>query len=252
MYIEFMADVVKETDAIFFDASLRGDVTEKGDSDYVTRADIAISDYLHKRLREAYPDIDFLSEEEEADIGKNRDFWILDPIDGTTNFMHEMGLSCVSLGLCQNGEITAGVIYNPYTKELFSAEKGKGAYKNGERFWCSRHEKLSDCLGFLEYNAYYKNDKDAALSHAEKIYMACQDIRTIGSAALSLVYVACGRADVFLGRYLKPWDYAAANVIIQEAGGKMTDISGNIPLTEICHIVATNGVMHEEFMKLIK
>ena len=236
--------IIKETENIFHDDVLRGDVSQKGASDYVTRADLSISDYLNKRLKTAFPHIGFLSEQES--------FWILDPIDGTTNFMHGFHLSCVSLGLCEKGEITLGVIYNPDTKELFYAKKGAGAYLNGKSIRCSCYDKLSDSLGLLEFNAYFKKDKEAALSHAERIYTACQDIRTIGSAALSLVYVACGRADVFLGRYLKPWDYAAANIIIKEAGGTMTDLCGNVPITDMnCHVVATNGKLHDTFLHLI-
>ena len=102
-----------------------------------------------------------------------------------------------------------GVIYSPYTGELFSAEKGKGAYLNGHSIRVSDHERLSDCVGLLEFNAYYKNEVEQALDHARRIYLACQDIRTFGSAALEFAYVACGRADVYLGRYLKPWDFAA-------------------------------------------
>ncbi len=251
--LDTIIQMIKETDRIFFDDALRGDVSQKGASDYVTRADLSISDYLHKQLTEAFPHIGFLSEEETERAEKQASFWILDPIDGTTNFMHGFHGSCVSLGLCEKGEITLGVIYNPDTKELFHATKGGGSYLNGVPIRCSSYGKLSDSLGLLEYNAYFKEDKAAALSHAERIYTACQDIRTMGSAALSLVYVACGRADVFLGRYLKPWDYAAANILIKEAGGRMTDMEGNVPVLDMnCHIVATNGVLHDAFLELIK
>lgn len=252
MNIEDVIKIVRETDKIFFDNNLRSDVSQKGRFDYVTRADIEISKYLHHRLKEEFPDIGFMSEEEKI-TEKNKDFWILDPIDGTTNFMHQLCLSAVSLGLCLGGEMTAGIIYIPYANELFWAEKGKGAYLNGKRIKCSSNAKLDDCLGALELNAYFKNDCRSALNHSEKIYTCCQDIRTFGSAAVDLAYIACGRVDVFLGRYLKPWDYAAGIVIVNEAGGRISGLDKKININELNqHIVATNSEVYEEFLNLIK
>ena len=252
MNIDKVIEIVKETDNIFFDEKLRNDVTEKGKSDYVTRADIEISGYLHRRLNEEFPDIGFLSEEEEFKDLKNKDYWILDPIDGTTNFMHQIGLSALSLGLCSDGVIKLGIIYIPYAKELFWAEKGKGAYLNGNPIWCSTNSQLSDCLGIMEYNPYFKDDYKAALNQAAKIYTYCQDLRTLGSSAVELAYVACGRADVFLGRYLKPWDYAAGIVIVQEAGGTVSEPGGGINITKLNrHIIAANSAVYEEFAELI-
>lgn len=251
MKIEDIIKIVKETDKIFFDDTLRNDVTEKGDSDFVTRADVEISKYLHRRLKEEFPEVGFISEEEEVSSDNNA-YWILDPIDGTTNFMHQVGLSAVSLGLYKDGEITAGVIYNPHAKELFWAEKGCGAFLNGKRIYCTKTEKLSDCLGIFEYNPYFKEEYQEAFEQAYKVYTTCQDIRTFGSAAIELAYVACGRADVFLGRYLKPWDYAAAAVIIKEAGGVVSDLDGKLPIKELNkHIVGTNAAVYEAFVNLI-
>lgn len=252
MDIQKVVKIIQETDRIFFDENLRNDVTVKGASDYVTRADTEISAYLHKRLKEEFPDVGFMSEEEDAEVESGADYWILDPIDGTTNFMHGLSLSAVSLGFCSGGEIVAGVIYIPYTKEIFRAEKGKGAYLNGERIECSKNARLSDCLGLMEFNPYFKNDSASALEHARKIFSACQDIRTFGSAAVELAYIACGRADVFLGRYLKPWDYAAGIAIVGEAGGIVTNSDRKICMTELNqHIVASNSEVYEEFLALI-
>ena len=253
MQMNRLLEIIRETDAIFFDDVLRMDVKEKGDADFVTRADIEISNYLHRRLAEEFPEVGFLSEEETMAVDVTGDYWILDPIDGTTNFMHGLALSAVSLGYCSGGEVTAGVIYIPYAKELYWAEKGKGAFCNGEPIACSKHTKLSDCLGLYEFNAYFKNEKDAALAYAEKIYLACQDIRTLGSAAVELAYVACGKADVFFGRYLKPWDYAAGLAIIREAGGSLSEPDGTLHIAQRNrNIIATNGAVHEAFAALIR
>lgn len=252
MKIEEVIKIVLETDKIFFDKKLSSDVSEKGQFDYVTRADIEISNFLHKRLKEEYPDTGFFSEEEK-ESEKGDKYWILDPIDGTTNFMHGLSMSAISLGYCADGEVVAGIIYIPYTKELFWAEKGKGAFLNGKQIYCTKNAELFDCLGILELNAYFKNDVKSALSHSEKIYLNCQDIRTFGSVAVDLAYIACGRADVFLGRYLKPWDFAAGMIIISEAGGKLSGLSAEADINELNqHIVATNGYVHQKFLKLFE
>ena len=252
MNIEKIIGIVKETDRFFFDGNLRKDVKEKGKSDYVTRADIEISNFLHGRLKEEFPHIDFLSEEETADEIKKKDYWILDPIDGTTNFMHQISMSAVSLGLCSGGDIVLGVIYVPYTNEIFYAEKGGGAYLNGTPIRCSNNSELSDCLGLMEFNAYFKDDYKNAMEQASAIYLNCQDLRTFGSAAVELAYIACGRADVFLGRYLKPWDYAAGMVIVGEAGGRVGRPDGEINLTEMNkHIIAANSEVYDKFATLI-
>ena len=253
MNMELLLKIVKETDAIFFDENLRADVTKKGEADFVTRADYEISEYLHRRLTEEFPAVGFISEEGDTEIDKSKDYWILDPIDGTTNFMHGLSFCAVSLGLYSRGDFEAGIIYIPYTNELFWAEKGKGAYLNGKPIRCSQSKRLSDCIGILEFNPYFKNDYRAAMDHALKIYQSCQDIRTFGSAAVELAYIASGQADVFFGRYLKPWDYAAGLCIIREAGGMMTDLNGEVHIEMLnAHMVATSAGVYHEFCALLK
>ncbi len=253
MNMELLLKVVKETDSIFFDANLRADVKKKGDSDFVTRADCEISEYLHRRLSEEFPDVDFLSEEGNTSMEEGRDYWILDPIDGTTNFMHGLSFCAISLGLYSGGDVIAGVIYLPYTNQLFWAQKGKGAYLNGERIFCSSHTRLSDCIGLMEMNAYFKNDVEAAMEHARRIYLSCQDFRTVGSAAVELAYIASGRADVFFGRYLKPWDYAAGLCIVREAGGVVSGLDGALDLSKWNeHVLAAGASVFDDFRELMK
>lgn len=249
MNIEKIISMIRDTEHIFFDTEFNKDVAQKGAWDYVTRADQEISKFLHEKLKEVYPDIGFVSEEEE---GQAKDScWILDPIDGTTNYMHALCPSAVSLGLRVEGIMQMGIIYIPQSKEMFWAQRGKGAYLNGERIFCSQRVPLSECLGMMEYNAYRKDEKQKALYCADQIFSTCRDIRTIGSAAASIAYVAAGRVDAFLGRHLKLWDYAAGQVLIEEAGGRMTDERGNIPQGE-SHILATNNFVHDEFSALLK
>lgn len=249
---EQLIKIVYETDSIFFNSAYRADVKEKGKADYVTRADIEISEFLHRRLREEFPKISFMSEEGDTTIDDKGDFFVLDPIDGTTNFMHGLPMCGVSLAYWSCGEPKIGVIYIPYTKEMFSAESGKGAYLNGERIFCSENAKLSDCVGMFEYNAYFKDKLEEAKTLAAKIYTHCQDIRCLGSAAFEMAYVACGRADVCFGRYLKPWDFAAGAVIIKEAGGIVSGLDGKLTLSKPSqHIVAANGAVYREFLELM-
>lgn len=249
--IDTLVKTVLETDTIFFNDTYRADVKEKGKYDYVTRADIEISEFLRRRLKEQFPNIGFMSEEDGGAIPCECDFFILDPIDGTTNFMHGFSACGVSLALCSGGELVAGVVYLPYAKEIYYAERGCGAYLNGERIECSRNARLSDCLGLCELNAYFKNEADIAMHHARQIYTNCQDVRLLGCAAAELAYIACGRADVFLGRHLKPWDFAAGAVIVKEAGGKLTNLDGELTVEKLNqHIVAANAFVFDEFKRL--
>lgn len=252
MNIDKIIKTVKETDKIFFDEKLRQNVSKKGEFDFVTEADKNISLFLHKRLREEFPDIGFMSEEEKADIEKCDRYWILDPIDGTTNFMRNIPLCGISLALCENGIINYGVIYIPYLNEIYYAKRGEGAFLNGEKIKCSKAERLHDCLALYEFNAYFKNTSDEATDYAKKLYTLCQDIRTFGSAAAEMAFVACGRADVFIGRNLKPWDYAAGIVIIEEAGGMVTAVDGDIDIKVLNrNIAATNKMVHKRFLNML-
>jgi len=251
--VEKLIEIVRETDAIFFDINKKNDISKKGEADFVTRADIEISSFLHRRLKEEYPSIEFFSEEEKGKIDAHGEYFILDPIDGTTNFIHNLSLCAVSLAYCRDGKLLCGVSYLPITRELFYAEKGKGAYLNGERISCAKREKLSDCLCAYEFNAYFKDSSDEALRFAEKIYLSCSDIRTLGSAAASLAYLACGRIDAFLGRYLKPWDYAAGAVIVSEAGGRISDFCEGLPITQLnTHILAATQEIYPILLKALR
>lgn len=253
MDMQKLCAIIRETDRIFFDDALRADVHQKGDADFVTRADIGISDYLHARLQEEFPAIGFISEEGDTAADPDSDYWILDPIDGTTNFMYGMPLCAVSLALYEHGCVTAGVIYAPYTQELFWAQKGEGAYLNSTRIFCSRCSTLTRCVSAFELNPYYKDDYRAALVHTEKLYRRCQDVRVFGCASLSMAYVACGRADAFLGRYLKPWDYAAGIILVQESGGTVTDLCGGLCATvPRQHIVAAGTAIYPSYLALLQ
>lgn len=222
-------------------------ITEKGMADYVTEVDFTVQSILCGKLQEAYPEIQFMGEEKDnSDIDIAKPFWILDPVDGTTNLIHGFQHSAVSLALCEGGKLVMGVIYQPYTGELFHAELGKGAFLNGRPIHVSGAESMGDSLVSIGTSPYRHDLADQNFDLFKRIFLDSQDIRRIGSAAIELAYVACGRSDAFFERNLKPWDYAAGVVLIREAGGSTTAFDGgDVALDRPCDIVAGNGVINE-------
>ena len=202
-------------------------VTVKGAADYVTNVDFAVQSYLKEALGQRFPQISMIAEEKDGQEQKKSDrYWILDPIDGTTNLIRHYQLSAVALGLYEEGEVTFGVVYNPFTQETFWAGKGYGAYLNDTRIHVSQSSSFAD--GLISYGStpYDKSHAHRLFPLFEKIFVECADFRRTGSAALDICYVACGRQDAFLEWDLKPWDYSAAGVILKEAGGVITEWNG--------------------------
>lgn len=235
-----LSSTIIEAGNLIFDEKLVSDVTIKGEADYVTRADMAVQEFLREKLSKIYPGAGFISEENATNNYTAQDaVWILDPVDGTTNLTHHYGLSALSLGLYEGGVGKFGAIYNPVSRELFSATRGEGAYLNGRPIRTSVKQNFSSCLANYEFAPYYKDTSGLSFEIGRELFLRCQDIRSLGSAALGLVYVACGRADLFVSRNLKPWDHAAADIIISEAGGFVTDFAGNPPaLDGVCSVAA--------------
>ena len=250
--IQQIIDLVKSTKDLIENREMAGHVKEKGRADYVTQVDLAVQDYLKDKLYALAPDIQFLGEETGLQEMTGDSFWILDPVDGTTNLIHDYQHSAVSLGLCRQDEIVMGIIYNPYHDELFSAEKGKGSFLNGRPIHVSESETLSETIIALGTYAYRRELADANFARFRRVYDQCQDIRRIGSAALELAYTACGRQGGFFEPYLNPWDYAAGVLLVREAGGRVSDFEGNPPSPRMGgSIVSTNGRIHEELLGLL-
>lgn len=216
--------LVKEAGKIAKDKELLSQVSSKTDSDFVTAVDISISDFLKTGLAKITPEIGFMSEEEECEIQPVR--WILDPIDGTTNLLYGYNMSSVSLGLCDNNKILFGVVYNPFTKELFTAVREKGAYRNGKKMKPAEDRELKSCLIEFGAGVSRKNHTEANFEIAKDVFMHCLDIRRVCSTALTLCYIADGRLNGYFERALKPWDSAAGSLILEECGGVNTDWNG--------------------------
>ena len=209
--------LVKEAGKLAKDRDLLSQVSNKTDSDFVTAVDLSISDFLKKNLAEITPDIGFMSEEEECEIQPVR--WILDPIDGTTNLLYGYNMSSVSLGLCDNNNIMFGVVYNPFTKEIFTAVRGKGAYRNGKKMGKIADRDLKACLVEFGAGVSQKKYTEENFALAKEVFKNCLDVRRVCSTALTLCYIADGRLNGYFERVLKPWDSAAGSLVLEECGG---------------------------------
>ena len=245
--------LVKQTKELIFREMGHEKVTVKGAADYVTNVDFAVQEFLRSSLSEEYPDIPMIAEEKE-NLGLNQDgcYWILDPIDGTTNLIQDYHLSAVSLGLYEKGEITFGVVYNPFTEELFYGAKNKGAFLNDTPIHVSPKPDFKDAVISFGSSPYEKNRAKDLFPVFYRIFMNCADFRRTGSAALDLCYVACGRQEGFLEQNLKPWDYSGAAVILKEAGGTISDWKDQkLPYLENADILACTPQFRDTLLRLI-
>ena len=247
-------DLVKSTKEIVFSEEKLSEIMEKGYADFVTGVDLAVEGYIKDKLFEMYPDVQFMGEEgEKGNIDFSGKVWILDPIDGTSNLIHHLNMSAVSLALVENNVPVFGVVYNPFTDEIFTAEKGKGAYYNGKPIHVSDKKTVKESFVSVGTSPYNEDLREKSLVVIAKLLRNCTDIRRMGAASLDLCYVAMGKFDCFYEEILRPWDYAAGAVIIEEAGGKISDLDGNrLSFESSRGILASNGFTHEELMHLTR
>ncbi len=251
--VKAITDIVKEAGKIILSAhNQENAVTAKeGKKNFVTKYDVAVQDFLFKELAKAFPDAEFIGEESENNFSISCLRFIIDPIDGTTNFMQDYRCSCISVALCKENDVIAGVVYNPYTDELFSAEKGKGAYLNSERIKVSERP-LSDGLALFGTSPYHPENTDETFALLRKVFDLSRDIRRSGSAAYDICMIACGRGEVFFEKGLQPWDIAAGTLIIKEAGGIVINYEGKeISLSTPNDIIFANPKAYEEFKTLL-
>lgn len=252
--MERMAAIVQSAENIFEDRDDSQKVHTKGRADYVTDVDLHVQQYLSGKLAEEFPDVQFMGEEKDnSGIDFQGKVWILDPVDGTTNLIHDMRASAISLGYADGGKIQAGVIFCPFSGEMFTAERGKGAYLNGRQIQVSQAETLGESLISIGTAPYYHEYADWTFRTAEKVFLQCQDIRRSGSAAIELAYIAAGRLEGTFERILQPWDFAAGVCLVEEAGGTVTDLGGGpVDFSHRGGICASNGLVHEAFLDCLK
>lgn len=217
-------DLVKNAGKFVFDKDLKSDVSMKGAADFVTAVDLKISNYIKEELRVLTPEIGFMSEEEETELSAKR--WILDPIDGTTNLVYNYNMSSVSLAYFNGEFVEFGVIYNPYNGDLFTAKAGEGAYLNGEKLDTAPDRELKSCIIEFGAGSTKKQFTDESFTIAREVFRNCLDIRRICSSALAIAYVASGKLNGYFERSIKPWDYAAATLLLKECGCICSDWNG--------------------------
>ncbi|MEE6187431.1 inositol monophosphatase family protein [Niabella digestorum] len=224
---------------------------KEGRNNLVTEADEASEKAIIEVIKKTYPDHHILTEES-GDLPQQSEYkWIIDPIDGTINFAHGIPIYCISVAVEKSGEMILGMVYNPHMNELFFAERGGGATLNGKPIKVSSEtDAMKSCL-VTGFPYTYIHEQNGPLQVFERLITEGVPVRRLGAAAIDLCWVACGRLDGFYEHRLQPWDSAAGFLIVEEAGGKVTDFDGN-PYSPYQHrILATNGLIHEQMLKVI-
>lgn len=228
---------------------------KNGTANFVTVYDVRVQNFLIEHLTEKFPNAQFLAEEKENDAAvlESEICFVIDPIDATTNFIHNYRHSCISLALISHGAPVFGAIYDPYLNEMFCAEAGKGAELNGSPIHVS-HRPMKIGIAAYGTSPYYKDRlAQPTFDLSRDVFLACADLRRCGSAALDLAYLAAGRNDLFFEIILSPWDYAAGMLLVTEAGGMVSDMSGApLSLAHPCSIIAANSEIYPQLLSLVE
>lgn len=236
----------------YFGKLRKKDIEYKNPIDLVTIADKVVENFLKEQLMKKFPNSDFLCEESCHDEPKKNKIFIIDPIDGTTNFVHSYPLFSISLAYQENDSIQIGLVYLPYFDHLYYAVKGQGAFCNKEKIHVSHHSQLIDSLLVTGFACVRGGIKPDNVPLFNQLIYKIQEIRRDGSAACDLCYVAHGKFDLFWEMNLNTWDVAAGALIVQEAGGKVTDFDNQSQFITKKRIIASNGIIHNDFINLIQ
>ena len=228
-------------------------VSQKGPADFVSAADRKSEEIIRQELEQARPGYSFLMEESGATEGSDSQHrWIVDPLDGTTNFLHGIPLFAISIALERQGRLQAGVVYNPISDELFSAERGSGAFLNDRRIRVSARTAISDAVVATGIPHRGRGDHGDFLKQLAGVMAVTAGVRRCGAAALDLAWLAAGRFDGYWESGLSPWDVAAGALILREAGGFISDCAGGEKILEARTIIAGNSAVHRHLLGLIK
>jgi myo-inositol-1(or 4)-monophosphatase len=252
-YLETAVEIARESGALlanFFERRIAYET--KGEFDLVTEADRASERLVVERLRSHFPSHTIVAEEGGGHEGSSDFRWFVDPLDGTTNFAHSFPFFNVTLGLERSGEMIAGVIYDPIRQEMFTGERGGGAWLNNRRIRVSATRQLGDSLASTGFPSR-KRHHNVNIHFYYQLAMASHGVRRTGSAAIDLAYVACGRLDFFWEFGLKPWDMAAGTLLVHEAGGRASDMRGGAhSVTASEHLLADNGALHDQVLAMFQ
>ena len=238
--MEEIVGIVREASALMVREGFS--VHDKGSREnIVTTSDVAVQHFLTEKLEALLPGSGFLAEEEDFTDTAHRDVWVIDPIDGTANYARGIENCCISVALVRDGVLSMGVVYSPWRGELYTAERGKGAFCNGEPIRVSDRP-FERGLLFTAMSTYRKDLARTCSDIIYDLYMQCNDFRRTGSAAVELCLMAAGKVDLYFEMRLMPWDYAAAALILKEAGGTIVDFDGGFPpLMRTSMVVAANS-----------
>ncbi|HEX7084852.1 MAG TPA: inositol monophosphatase family protein [Vicinamibacterales bacterium] len=230
------------------------DIRKKGTIDLVTEVDMAVERMIRALIAERHPDHDILAEELGGPAGgaRSRYCWIVDPLDGTTNFAHGLPLFCCTVALEVDGRLEVGAVYDPTRDELFTAERGRGAFLNGRRLRVSSADRLIDALLVTGFPYTLQERMPELLGLFGAFLAEARAVRRLGSAALDICYVAAGRMDGFWEQGLNPWDIAAGVLLVEEAGGRVTSLDGGPFDLRAGRIVASNGLVHDDMLRVIR
>ena len=228
-------------------------VSLKGPANFVTLADKRAEEMLYTDLAKARPGYGFIGEEGGTREGADKSHtWIVDPLDGTTNFLHGIPQFAISIGLQREGTIIAGVIYNPANDELYIAERGKGAFLNDQRLRVSGRRQLNECVVACGLPHIGRGDHELALKEMAALQNKVAGFRRFGAASLDLAFVAAGRLDGYWERNLQPWDIAAGQIMVREAGGTISGMEGSDDPLKTGHVICGNEFVHGELVKILK
>lgn len=252
--LNFAVDTARDAGRILLEKFGKIDtVTKKGDINLVTEADLASEALIIERIRSHYPRHSILAEEagDVVVIETGEGYkWIIDPLDGTTNYAHAYPCFCVTIALEKDGDILLGVTYDPTRDELFTAEKGKGAALNGKPIRVSTTDDIGNSLLVTGF-PYDIKLREAPLRHLNEFLLASRGVRRDGSAAIDMAYVACGRFDGFWEESLKPWDVAAGKLLVEEAGGIVSNYDGSKFSIYNAPVLASNGLIHRQMVETL-
>jgi myo-inositol-1(or 4)-monophosphatase len=224
----------------------------KSKVDFVTNVDKNSEKLITSMIKKRFPDHGIMAEEG-TNVENSENLWVIDPLDGTINFMHGYPFFCVSIALVRNGKRALGVVYDPLRKEMFHAVAGGGAYLNGKRIKVSAADELKDSLLVTDFYSGNRNLVTRTLEAAGRfLYEGIQGMRRSGSAAIDMCYVACGRIDGYWEYLLQPWDFAAASLIAKEAGARVTTIQGKGIEIKKEGILVANPLLHEKMLEIVK
>ena len=229
----------------------RGQIRKKGKYDWVTDVDHASEERILRIIRRAFPSHSVKAEESAPTEGSEPFQWLIDPLDGTVNYMHRFPMFAVSIALARKEVLEIGVVYDPMREELFTARRGHGAWLNGKRIRVSRCSTFEESMLATGFPFRAKENMDLYLSSFRRVFLKTGSIRRAGSAALDLAWVACGRMDGFWEMALSPWDIAAGALLIQEAGGRVSDFFGGPDYLEGGHILAGTPGIHRKMVSLL-